>query len=137
MYVGLTRAREQAYLSHAEMRTIFGSTQLNPPSRFIAEIPETLLEERTHAAETESVFFPRRSKARTNSFPRRVKKIAPASGENTALVPDTDLRPGDVVEHPQFGGGVVVALESTLLTVAFKRAGVKKMLLGVAPLKKV
>src|SRR5690606_23112366 len=41
-YVGITRARERLYLSHAWSRTIFGSTQYNPPSRFLDEIPEGL-----------------------------------------------------------------------------------------------
>jgi len=43
-YVGITRARERLYLSHAWSRTIFGSTQYNPPSRFLDEIPQRLVE---------------------------------------------------------------------------------------------
>ncbi|MEI7593510.1 MAG: DNA helicase PcrA [Actinomycetes bacterium] len=43
-YVGITRARERLYLSHAWSRSLFGSTQYNPPSRFLDEIPEALVE---------------------------------------------------------------------------------------------
>jgi len=43
-YVGITRARERLYLSHAWSRTLYGSTQYNPPSRFLDEIPEALVE---------------------------------------------------------------------------------------------
>jgi DNA helicase-2/ATP-dependent DNA helicase PcrA len=43
-YVGITRARERLYLSHAWARTMFGSTQYNPPSRFLDEIPAQLVE---------------------------------------------------------------------------------------------
>ena len=43
-YVGITRARERLYLSHAWSRTIFGATQYNPPSRFLEEIPQRLVE---------------------------------------------------------------------------------------------
>jgi DNA helicase-2/ATP-dependent DNA helicase PcrA len=43
-YVGITRARERLYLSHAWARTMFGSTQYNPPSRFLDEIPAELVE---------------------------------------------------------------------------------------------
>jgi DNA helicase-2/ATP-dependent DNA helicase PcrA len=43
-YVGITRARERLYLSHAWSRTLYGSTQYNPPSRFLDEIPEGLVE---------------------------------------------------------------------------------------------
>ena len=42
-YVGITRARQRLYLSHAWSRTIFGSTQYNPPSRFLDEIPQDLI----------------------------------------------------------------------------------------------
>ena len=42
-YVGITRARERLYLTHAWCRSLFGSTQYNPVSRFINEIPATLL----------------------------------------------------------------------------------------------
>jgi DNA helicase-2/ATP-dependent DNA helicase PcrA len=42
-YVGITRARERLYLSHAWSRTIYGSTQYNPPSRFLDEIPQRLV----------------------------------------------------------------------------------------------
>ena len=44
-YVGITRARERLYLSHAWSRTLYGSTQYNPPSRFLDEIPEHLVEQ--------------------------------------------------------------------------------------------
>ena len=43
-YVGITRARERLHLSHAWSRMLFGSTQYNPPSRFLDEIPDDLVE---------------------------------------------------------------------------------------------
>jgi DNA helicase-2/ATP-dependent DNA helicase PcrA len=43
-YVGITRARDRLHLSHAWARTMFGSTQYNPPSRFLDEIPTELVE---------------------------------------------------------------------------------------------
>jgi ATP-dependent DNA helicase UvrD/PcrA len=42
-YVGITRARQRLYLTHAWSRTLFGGTQYNPPSRFLDEIPEGLI----------------------------------------------------------------------------------------------
>ena len=42
-YVGLTRAKERVFLSFALRRSRFGSTQANPPSRFLSEIPENLI----------------------------------------------------------------------------------------------
>src|SRR5690606_10093446 len=44
-YVAIPRARERLYLSHAWSRVLFGSSQYNPPSRFLDEIPEELVEE--------------------------------------------------------------------------------------------
>jgi DNA helicase-2/ATP-dependent DNA helicase PcrA len=43
-YVGITRAMQRLYMSHAWSRQLFGSTQYNPPSRFFDEIPESLIE---------------------------------------------------------------------------------------------
>ena len=43
-YVGITRARERLYITHAWSRSLFGSTQYNPPSRFLEEIPGELVE---------------------------------------------------------------------------------------------
>ena len=136
MYVALTRAKTNVFLIHADMRTIFGSTQMNPPSRFVEEIPEALVVRRESNGTHLSFSKPKR---KSYAAPIRrftaVPKTEVESGES--ITPAKDLRPGDMVEHQQFGGGLVIALEGTLLTVAFKRAGVKKMMLGVAPLRKV
>ncbi len=44
-YVGLTRAQERLYVTHAWCRSLYGSTQYNPPSRFLDEIPASLVHE--------------------------------------------------------------------------------------------
>src|SRR3989344_5233251 len=140
MYVALTRAKEKLYLLYAETRMIFGNTQVNPPSRFLSEIPEHL----THETEKKSSgLLGKRSFARTPyRFASRLKAAsAPAMKEDSSsekrkpLMPE-EVRPGDMVEHPQFGSGLIVSLDGTLATIAFKRSGVKKMMLGVAPLQK-
>ncbi len=43
-YVGVTRAKENLYLTNSKQRTTFGSTTHNPPSRFLEEIPKDLLD---------------------------------------------------------------------------------------------
>ncbi len=138
MYVGLTRAKEKAYLLHAEMRTLFGGMQVNPPSRFLSEIPTELVEKREQ--KPESAFFPSRKPSYGSSFGYRRKTSsveAPKSPSEKTASGATDLRPGDMVEHDQFGSGLVLSLDGKLVSVAFKRAGVKKMMLGVAPLRKI
>lgn len=51
-YVGITRAEQELYLTNAKMRTLFGRTNMNPESRFIAEIPDDLLENLNEKKET-------------------------------------------------------------------------------------
>ncbi len=146
MYVGLTRAKERVYLLYTEQRTIFGSTQVNPPSRFLTEIPNHLIEERE--LKRSGMMGKRHFRQSFHTFPVATKKVGSlkealkrteSSGNNEEIKPLTlgDVRPGDMVEHPQFGGGLIVSLSGTLATIAFKRSGVKKMMLGVAPLKKL
>lgn len=149
MYVGLTRAKEKLYLLSAEQRMLFGSTNVNPSSRFIAEIPTALVEESveedrpsllSYASRGRHGGFPRGGGSRRISQPSSSARMMSApkqvsSGE--PVVAETDLRPGDNVAHPEFGGGIIISLAGTIATIAFKRVGVKKMMIGVAPLRKV
>lgn len=140
MYVGITRAKEKVHLLYAEQRTIFGSTQVNPPSRFIEEIPKHLIEE-VGRTESEHSFFSRSPKQKffsgvakkRQSFLKVSDTEAMSEGEKLGV---GDVRPGDTVSHPQFGSGIVLSIAGTLITVAFKQSGVKKMMLGVAPLRR-
>ena len=142
MYVGLTRAKEKVCLLYTEQRMIFGTTQVNPPSRFISEIPSHLIEEK--AIKRSGMLSGRHFKKTFHRFPVSSKKVSlhnegerksTETFENTVEV--GLVRPGDMVEHPQFGSGLIISIAGTLATIAFKRSGVKKMMLGVAPLRKV
>jgi DNA helicase-2/ATP-dependent DNA helicase PcrA len=144
MYVGLTRAKERVCLLYTEQRTIFGATQVNPPSRFISEIPNHLIDEKE--LKRSGMMGKRHFRKTFHSFPVASKKVGSlkealkiSEGNTETMTPlaPGDVRPGDMVEHPQFGGGLIVSIAGTLATIAFKRAGVKKMMLGVAPLKKL
>jgi DNA helicase-2/ATP-dependent DNA helicase PcrA len=121
MYVGLTRAKAKIYLLCADARTLFGSTQINPPSRFLTEIPQHLVEEveMTRSALINALY----------QRERKPKEKLFAHGAN--------FRPGDSVSHPDFGTGLVIAKNDTLVTVAFKKVGLKKLALGAAPLTKL
>lgn len=148
MYVGLTRAKEKVHLLFAEQRMLYGTTQANSPSRFLQEIPEHLVEESERVASGmlgkrhfQKTFhrFPTVTKKRTGSVAKQNashEKNGDVSLEQKPLTVD-DVRPGDMVEHPQFGSGLIVSVDGTLATIAFKRSGVKKMMLGLAPLKKI
>ncbi|MGK2848494.1 MAG: ATP-dependent helicase [Minisyncoccota bacterium] len=144
MYVGLTRAKEKVFLLYTEQRTLYGSTQVNAPSRFLQEIPAHLVEEGVRVSS--GMLGKRHFQKSFHRFPTVAKKnpLPPtdAFNKNDGLSvlekPLTihDVRPGDMVEHPQFGSGLIVSLSGTLATIAFKHSGVKKMMLGVAPLTK-
>jgi DNA helicase II / ATP-dependent DNA helicase PcrA len=130
-YVGITRAKDRLYLTCAFRRHLYGQAQAGFPSRFLQEIPQTLL-----AA-------PRRGAApvappRGGTYRERVveRQVAPAP----AAPPTQRFHEGDRVEHPKFGAGVV--MKSTLtrtdeeLVVRFDGSGVKIMSGTIAPLTK-
>ncbi|NTW15398.1 MAG: UvrD-helicase domain-containing protein [Candidatus Moranbacteria bacterium] len=147
MYVGLTRAKEKLYLLSAEARMLFGSTSVNPPSRFISEIPSALLEETVEEERSFLSAMPKKRRhtahddlfaRRSGASKRRSKGDSGAGGTVSAegFPKETDFRPGDNVSHPDFGSGVVIAVSGTIATVAFRHVGVKKLMLGAAPLRK-
>jgi DNA helicase-2/ATP-dependent DNA helicase PcrA len=122
MYVALTRAKQKVYLLSADQRTIFGSTQINPPSRFVAEIPVHLVDEQRL----------QRADIITNAFGEGRKKSKEKLFQNTS-----SFRPGDSVKHPDFGQGLIVTLSGSLATIAFKKKGLKKIDITFVALEKV
>ncbi len=143
MYVGVTRAQERLYLTHAHERLLYGQTQRNLPSRFIREIPERHM--RTLGAAVGDI--PRMPVA-----PERFVGLSASAGSErepsgrvfgagttrtTAREERLELAPGDVVEHKTFGRGTVVEVGGDLVHVRFDGSGMKRLLIGYAPLRKV
>jgi len=124
-YVGITRARERLYLCHAWSRTIWGSTNYNPPSRFLSEIPSDLLRE------IESNGSAQRLRGRVG--------VSVTSGGVRREPPSVSA--GDTVMHDRWGEGVVVSVSGSgsdaEATVAFEDEGEKRLLLAYAPLRRV
>ena len=148
-YVGITRAKEKLYLTHAKSRMIYGSTNYYRPSRFVAEIPEKLLEihrqtgfrERAGLTGGSSFSFGKGAlpyTQHTAPVNRGFSKSAATAG-NRAPLPE--LKPGDTVEHKAFGTGVVASCRpmgnDVLLEIAFQKVGTKKLMARMANLKKV
>ena len=134
-YVGITRARERLYLSHAWSRSLFGSTQYNPPSRFLKEIPEHLtrmVEGGRQARLTE------RGRAGIVESALRGRGATPA---RTTGAENLGLRVGDDVMHGKWGEGVVLEIigegDKAEGIVRFVGVGEKRLLLAWAPLKKI
>jgi DNA helicase-2/ATP-dependent DNA helicase PcrA len=124
-YVGITRARERLYLCHAWSRTLWGSTNYNPPSRFLSEIPGDLLREIESDGSSERL----RGRVGVSVAGGGVRREPPSVG------------PGDTVLHDRWGEGVVVSVSGAgsdaEATVAFEDEGEKRLLLAYAPLRRV
>lgn len=121
-YVGMTRAMQQLWLSHAELRRLYGSEKYTSPSRFLSEIPAELITEIRARPKT------------TYSAPRR---------EHSAWVDDqsaheSGISVGANVTHPKFGDGVVVNLEGqgeyARIQINFSEVGSKWLVLAYANL---
>jgi DNA helicase II / ATP-dependent DNA helicase PcrA len=134
-YVGITRARERLYLCHAWCRNLFGSTQYNPASRFLAEIPEQLVQLTGRRHPGHGAARERQISAGVVGRPRRGPITGAAGAEKLGL------RVGDDVAHAKFGEGVIIGIEGegdkAEALVRFREAGEKRLLLSWAPLKRL
>jgi DNA helicase-2/ATP-dependent DNA helicase PcrA len=162
-YVGITRAEEQLFITNAQMRTLFGRTNINPPSRFIKEIPEELLEsqEPKEAASRQTPFgggrgssfggsaspfgggsAAGRGRAATPASQTARRTTAPSRGLTATGGESLDWMVGDKAEHKKWGVGTVVSVkgdgDSKELDIAFPSpTGIKRLLAKFAPVTKV
>ena len=158
-YVGITRAREKLHVSHAWQRMLYGQSQYNPPSRFLAEVPAELFDRQgsvDSGSDSARVFggsgswhdrdvpeYRRRDEEPSGrtfgaGSPRKEQK-APTPAKSAEEY--SHLRVGDDVTHAIFGDGVILSIsgegEKTEATVRFRERGTKHLLLAWAPLKKL
>lgn len=145
-YVAITRAKEELYIFHAESRMIFGMTNRNRVSRFVEEIPETLIEHtRSRDYSARSVSMPSFGGAKPFGEAPKTKSVAEAGGftpkPRVKPAPAGTYRVGDTVLHKAFGTGLIVSAtpmaNDTLLEVAFDKVGTKKLFANFARLTKV
>ncbi len=125
-YVGITRAREKLYMTHALMRTLYGRTGYNGISRFINEIPAEYINKQTPydrkkevAAMQTSPLFRGEMMHKTAPSPSAAGTAAPA---NTG-----QMKAGHKVKHPKFGAGTIVAVDGDMISIAFPGNGIKKI----------
>lgn len=164
-YVGITRAREDLTICCARQRMIRGETQYNAVSRFVKEIPESLLDNRppvpkyvsSEVAYTPKYGYnkpvaslqPNITAAENKPYIANAGSTGTASFGAMGIVkggsavagerPDYDA--GDRVQHIKYGMGTVIAMEpgprDYKVTVDFDDAGQKIMYAAFAKLKKV
>lgn len=112
-YVGITRAKERLYLTNAKRRMLYGKENMNIPSRFISEIDEKLIEK---------------------IGPKEENKVIDKKQMYTN--DNNDITEGSIVSHEQYGTGVVVKCDGSLISVAFK-TGIKKLMKNHKSIKKI
>ncbi len=144
-YVGITRAMVELYITSADSRMLRGTTQYNPTSRFVKEIPKDLIEVEMGMAGGRSIEQSGGSlSARSNSFFTAKPYSAGQQGEKKPLPINSnvtlDYKVGDLVKHRQFGMGQVLSIEpggaDYQVSVNFPSVGVKKLMANLAGLKK-
>ena len=132
-YVGITRAKEELYMTLTQKRTLYGKTNPSVASRFMEELPKECIE-RLNKSDSELSY----SKASYNILDKYTKKYMNNIQKSTiakkvnATVKDTsketnvdDIKPGSKVHHPKFGVGTVVMMKGTDVTIAFDNQGLK------------
>jgi DNA helicase-2/ATP-dependent DNA helicase PcrA len=156
-YVGLTRARERLYISRAAVRTAWGVPNEFPPSRFLDDLPDELIDWRRRESSTSQLRGGWGSGYgssggggggyRTSSAPRTERKALPSTGATFGSAtprPDSaipQLAIGDRVTHDSYGLGTVIALEgagpNAVAKVDFGTDGTKRLLLRFSPVTKL
>jgi DNA helicase II / ATP-dependent DNA helicase PcrA len=139
-YVGITRAEEELFITNAQMRTLFGRTNMNPESRFIKEIPAELVEDAAPKVKKPSPLSGGRpSTATRQPMPQRgavARPVAASSGGE-----EIGWKVGDKAQHGKWGTGTVVSVkgsgEGLELDIAFPSpTGIKRLLAKFAPIQK-
>lgn len=145
-YVGITRAKQELYLTNAYSRMMYGRIQNNPPSRFLAEIDaKDLNVENPNAGNTfigQSHFQAQTAPFARNDERARAQVYTTAKKASGAVGAEKKgWHVGDQVEHKAWGRGVVMKVngegEDMELDIAFANKGVKRLLAAFAPIKKV
>ena len=131
-YVGVTRAKERLYLTHAFRRGFAGAWGPGDPSRFLKDIPSELIVAGRAAMPP--------SRAAEVMVERVPTQRADTPSQDDDGLPS--LTTGDKVQHSKFGEGIVTSTKPSPgdveVTVAFKDgAGIKRLLLSLAKLEKV
>ncbi|MGB4342166.1 MAG: DNA helicase II [Moraxellaceae bacterium] len=128
-YVGITRAMKELVITHAEIRRLYGDEKHNAPSRFLREIPETLLQRVRAGNNNRGFTLP---SAAINTAPSRLGGNDEGSGA---------FRLGQPVRHPRFGDGVILKFEgngpNARIQVNFHDAGSKWLVAQYARLEAV
>jgi DNA helicase II / ATP-dependent DNA helicase PcrA len=140
-YVGMTRAREELHLVHAQRRSLYGQPSFNLPSRFLDDVPLELLDTISRPGSGQSIRQVQQQRTGSYAVTEPRKSVLDAAGQRQPSW-KAPFEIGDRVKHPKFGMGVVVSCnpvrDDVEVTVAFPGViGVKKLAQKFAKLEKV
>lgn len=132
-YVAMTRAKQRLYLTSANRRMLFGRTSSNRPSRFVGEIPSTLLHqvggstEFTYRSGYSTAYRPQEQQQKASIFSQSVPSAKPVT---------SGWKKGDTVNHQAFGKGMILSIQpmggDALIEIAFDGVGTKRLMLKSA-----
>ena len=139
-YVAITRAKRELFIVHANQRMLYGRTQFNPESRFLREIPESLIAREKSPYDKQKTV----SSYMDRSFdkPQYDTLTISAAQRKPAVSAQKDvLEAGDRVFHATFGEGDLISVKRMgadwLYEVVFDKVGTKKLMATYAKLKKI
>ncbi|TNE28951.1 MAG: DNA helicase II [Alphaproteobacteria bacterium] len=126
-YVGLTRARQNLYIFHAQNRMVYGNWASAIPSRFLGELPEELVE----AHSDSGIYYSHQSRRETQFYVPR--SSVPEASAVIDVLPskkrsEAGIALGSRVSHDNFGKGTVIGVEGNKLDIRFDTAGRKKLM---------
>ena len=137
MYVAITRAKKNLFLSYTQMRKLYGQYRYNRKSRFLEEIPEENLHwvsqgpkqkvsQNYHSGREENFFISEGG-------------ISSKGGELSSNIVDKRFRVGVEVRHPKFGEGIILNVEGIeqdcRIEVRFTNGDIKWLALAIAKLE--
>lgn len=153
-YVGITRARQKLWMTHTKMRRVWGQEQMNPPSRFLKEIPKDLISFSTAVLSPQTPNFASRyASNKSSSFDDLDQRNSYSSNygsgddfdEYSQVAPrvpkSSGYEKGQRVRHPTFGAGSIFAAEGSgddlKISVLFQDNTIKKFVAKYARLEKL
>jgi DNA helicase II / ATP-dependent DNA helicase PcrA len=124
MYVAITRAKVNLFMIYAVSRQYFGNYQANPTSRFIADIPEDLIEFKSNAGWDDNF--------ESNDYESEMKEFIQNNYDELETIPI-----GAMVLHETFGEGKLMMKDDEMVTIEFFDRGPVKLMNSFAKLKKI
>ena len=137
-YVAITRAKESLTICHAKQRMLYGRTNASLPSRFLSEIPESIVVKKGgyHQKQNEGYqstsYNAYAAAARQQNYKSQIASSVSAAPKAACI----ELNKGDMVQHTAFGKGMVLSVikmgGDALLEIVFDEIGTKKLMAKTA-----